>query len=863
MFKKTDAWTSPDLRRRAEALERVKLKPEAEPESRLSPSAVSLMLDELRVHQIELELQNEELKISQAELAAAHALHSDFYNLAPVGFLAITPKGLIVQANLTMSALLEVERSELVGQRLTRFILPEDQDIYYFHRKQLPVNGVASACELRLVKKSGGPFWVRIESTLMPDAKQGSLCRSVISDITDRKQAEEELRRSEQEFRYITDTSSDAIWHLDHNLCFDFVSQADERMRGYSPAEVLGKSIIGFFKPEGVERVKQLNAQRLADERRGIRTGKLSCEVEMLCKDGRWLWVEINSTAHHDPAGKLIGYHGVTRDISERVQAESVKRHHAKIQGVLRDVVEAALLAPSMDALYRSVSGLLGSLSIAEKFTIALLDEQQNEIFYPYRETGNVNLPVRRPVGKGLTEYIMKQGQAEFLPAARLRQLKEMGDDQISFEKIRGWLGAPLIDASGKAFGAMAFFSAEEIDLSHSLPLEIFSIIAAQVSMAIERKRAEELLRQSELKYRSVVEKANEGIVIEQDGVLVFVNQRMAEVLGVPHDGLVGRCAADFIWPDDREVVTASFKKLETGEITNNDFDFRAIGAGGQPVWLFLSSAVIQWEGKPATLNMLTDISQRKWAEEKLQASQAALVQDIELAERVQRELLPDLPESPFARIRTLYYPAHFVSGDFYHLEWCNEGHLLRGFLIDVSGHGLATALQTASINVLLRDESLARLPLLGQMRRVNARAEKYFTDGAYAAVIGFELDFSQRQLRYVGAGITQFYVNGRKMETPGMFVGLWNNAEFTTGTLPFAEGDSIYFLTDGFTDALIRQEVAGFGSAGGRSFDEDVATLEKMAGSGRLRDDATGVCIKISQFLSIRPDNVIMKTEN
>lgn len=240
------------------------------------------------------------------------------------------------------------------------------------------------------------------------------------------------------------------------------------------------------------------------------------------------------------------------------------------------------------------------------------------------------------------------------------------------------------------------------------------------------------------------------------------------------------------------------------------------------------------------------EIAERQRTEEKLTASQAELAHDFELARRVQHGLLPELPASSLVTIRTLYYPLHFVSGDAYYLAWHNQGSLLRGFLIDVSGHGLATAIQNTSINVLLREASASTLSLIEQLRQVNRRAEKYFTEGTYAAMLGFELDLSQSQLRYVGAGITQFYINGRKIETPGMFVGMWAEAEFTAGVVPVQAGDVLCFLTDGFTDALAQQEKADFFSSDGTDFDAAVAALGRLTDSGILRDDATAVCLKI-----------------
>ena len=141
-----------------------------------------------------------------------------------------------------------------------------------------------------------------------------------------------------------------------------------------------------------------------------------------------------------------------------------------------------------------------------------------------------------------------------------------------------------------------------------------------------ERKQVEEALKESEEKYRTLVEKANEAIIIVQEGIFVFVNHRTSELLGVPIGDLKGRPFIDFVWPEDRELVIANYHKRITGEIIRDNYDFRIVSAGGRVFWIFLSAAIIQWNGKSATLGLLTDITERKQAEEALQT----LTQELE-----------------------------------------------------------------------------------------------------------------------------------------------------------------------------------------------------------------------------------------
>jgi two-component system, cell cycle sensor histidine kinase and response regulator CckA len=138
-----------------------------------------------------------------------------------------------------------------------------------------------------------------------------------------------------------------------------------------------------------------------------------------------------------------------------------------------------------------------------------------------------------------------------------------------------------------------------------------------------ERRKIENALRESEGKYRNLVEKANEAIVIMQDAAFVFVNRKMSDLLGVPVGDLEDKFFADFIWPEDRELVSSTHRKRLAGETIPKAYDFRLIGAKGRVIWISLSATVIQWKGKPAILGLMTDITDRKKAEDLLFESEA------------------------------------------------------------------------------------------------------------------------------------------------------------------------------------------------------------------------------------------------
>ena len=134
-----------------------------------------------------------------------------------------------------------------------------------------------------------------------------------------------------------------------------------------------------------------------------------------------------------------------------------------------------------------------------------------------------------------------------------------------------------------------------------------------------ERKRAEEALRESEKKYRLLIDNANESIIVAQDGLLKFVNSMTLSLLGgYSEQELTDRPFPEFIHPDDRNMVVENHRRRITNEAAKPRYAFRVVARDGIVKWVEINAALIEWQGKPATLNLLTDITSRKHAEEAL-----------------------------------------------------------------------------------------------------------------------------------------------------------------------------------------------------------------------------------------------------
>jgi PAS domain S-box-containing protein len=298
------------LRRQAEENFRGKAVQASENPDILPPGEPRKILHELRVHQIELEIQNEELLRTQSELEAARTRYFDLYDLAPVGYCTLSEKGLILENNLTAAKLLGVTREALLKQPISRFIHKEDQDVYYFHRKQLADANLSQTCDLRMVKIDGTPFWAHLTATAVRDANGDFMSRVVINDITEQKLAEDALRKSEESLRTILHTAMDGFWITDMQGHILEVNDAYCRMSGYSKAELLAMSIQDL---EAVEPSDAVAAHMKKIESQGQDRFE-TCHRR---KDGGILDVEVSVQWKRVDGGRMVAFQ---RDITKRKQ---------------------------------------------------------------------------------------------------------------------------------------------------------------------------------------------------------------------------------------------------------------------------------------------------------------------------------------------------------------------------------------------------------------------------------------------------------------------------------------------------------------------------------------------------------------
>lgn len=239
----------PDLRRRAEEL----LWKNPADLAAVPPEEIGRVLHELQVHQIELEMQNDELRKTQLELEVSRIKYFDLYDMAPVGYFTVSEKGLILEANLSASEMLGVERGRLAGQPLTRHIVPEDQDIHYLQSNRLLETGEQQVAELRMRRQDGSRFWGRLEAGVARDGQDGPpVWRIILSDISGKKRAEEEGQRLQARLQQAQKMETlgvlaGGIAHDFNNILTAVLGNAELASKEVSPTSPIRGNLTGIM----------------------------------------------------------------------------------------------------------------------------------------------------------------------------------------------------------------------------------------------------------------------------------------------------------------------------------------------------------------------------------------------------------------------------------------------------------------------------------------------------------------------------------------------------------------------------------------------------------------------------------------
>ncbi len=462
----------------------------------LSPDEVQRMVHELRVHQIELEMQNEDLRQAQVKLEELKDRYLDLYDFAPVGYLTLNEKGLILEANLTAVRLLGVQRQTLIKRPFSRFVCQDFGDAYYFHLQQVFEAQSKQTCEIELTKPDGTQFYAQLDSVAVQDENgQFSRCRTIVIDISERKRAEGKQRESEERYRDLVENIQDLICTHDLQGNLLFVNQASATVVGYSPAELVGTDMRNFLAPEGRD---QFDAYLAAIQRDGQASGLMLVQT----KSGEKRIWEYRNTLRTEGSGEPI-VRGLAHDITERKKMEEGLR---EAEQRYRRLFERA---PSMYVVTRSERGV-PFISDCNQLFLTSIGYTREEV-----------------QGKPLADFYSPESRTEMLEhdgyARALAGEFFIGERQLL--RSDGGLiptllyTAPEANSSGQVIGTRAMF----VDIT-------------------KLKQAEQGLHESQRKYQELVDNANSAIIRwSRDGTIKFCNEFAQTFFGYTADEVIDR----------------------------------------------------------------------------------------------------------------------------------------------------------------------------------------------------------------------------------------------------------------------------------------------------------------------------------
>lgn len=430
---------------------------------------------------------------------------------------------------------------------------------------------------------------------------------AVIRDITERIQAEAAMRESEARYRLLFDANPHPMWVHDlETLSFLAVNDAAERHYGFSHDEFLVMNVKDICPPEEIPGL----LARIAEPPTGPTQPAI---VRHRKRDGTLIDVEIvsHTVEFAGRRARLV----LATDVTERRRAE-------QLQQAVYQIARAADTAETLAAFFQQIHEVIGTVMPARNFYISLYDDGTDMLSFPYFvDEVDVPLPPQKP-GHGLTAYVLRTGKSLLCDLKTHEALEKQGEIELVGEQSPIWLGVPL-RAGDKTFGAMVVQHYSDPAAYGEREKAILEYVSSQLSLMIERKRAEEGLRESEAKFRALTETASSAILISRGDVFLYANPAAEGMLGYSSGELVGRNFWDTVHPEFRELVRTRREARLQGKAVPSRYEFKVVTKGGQQRWIDFTAAVIDFGGSPAVLGTAFDITERVEAEKRLQESEA------------------------------------------------------------------------------------------------------------------------------------------------------------------------------------------------------------------------------------------------
>ena len=412
----------------------------------------------------------------------------------PLGIVVLDLHHRILMCNPAFEVLFGYHQSEILGAELDSLLAPPDsmKEAVALTRRSTTGNVVRE--KAKRLRSDGSLADVQILG--VPISVDGKLIGSfgMYEDITERRRAEQAQREAEERFRSLFENATEGIFQTTTDGRYLSVNPALARMCGFaSPSEM-----ISTVQDLGRELYADPNVRNVFKQLIEKYGSVKDFEYEVRRKDGAKIWISENAHVVRNPDGEILSYEGTIEDITARKRAELERQ-------VTFEIIHAVNVTDNLDDLLRLIHIALKKVLYAENCFIALYEPATGMFHFPFFVDQFDEAPPPQRVGRSCTAHVYRTGQAMLIPQRTFDLLAAEGKVELVGTPSPSWLGVPLRTPAA-TIGVLVVQHYEDENAYTEREQEFLASVGGQIALAIERKRSEEKVRESEARLRVLVE---------------------------------------------------------------------------------------------------------------------------------------------------------------------------------------------------------------------------------------------------------------------------------------------------------------------------------------------------------------------